>query len=119
MLGLLGVVRPRWPHLVLGRSRRAGLDILGQIFVDNLLTQHGPSHTSIGLRDCRDHELWRPRQNAGKTAPLSTGGQRRAATSPEAFIDYIRHDAELVTRYLEESFSFRVTEPDTAVVLTG
>jgi hypothetical protein len=22
------VVRPRWPHLPLGRSRRAGLDIL-------------------------------------------------------------------------------------------
>jgi hypothetical protein len=29
MLGLLGVVRPRWPHLPLGRSRRAVLDILG------------------------------------------------------------------------------------------
>jgi hypothetical protein len=32
-----------WP------SRRAGLDILGHIFFENLLTQHGPSHTSIGL----------------------------------------------------------------------
>jgi hypothetical protein len=50
MLGLLGAVRPRWPHLALGRSRRAGLDILGHIFFENLLTQHGPSHTSIPLR---------------------------------------------------------------------
>ncbi|MDQ3763802.1 MAG: bacteriocin family protein [Actinomycetota bacterium] len=33
-------------------------------------------------------------------------------------IGYSRHDAELVTLYLEESFSFRVTEPDAAVVLT-
>ncbi|MGH3999711.1 MAG: encapsulin [Pseudonocardiaceae bacterium] len=33
-------------------------------------------------------------------------------------IGYSRHDTELVTLYLEESFSFRVTEPDAAVVLT-
>jgi hypothetical protein len=50
MLGLLGVVRPRWPHLSLGRSRQAGLDIHGHIFFENLPTQHGPSHTSFGLR---------------------------------------------------------------------
>ena len=63
MLGLLGAVRPRWPHLALGRSRQAVLDILAtSIFFENLLTQHSPSHTSIGLRDCRDHELVRPRQ---------------------------------------------------------
>src|SRR4051794_24942451 len=29
MLGLLGAVRPRWPHLALGRSRGAGLEMLG------------------------------------------------------------------------------------------
>src|SRR5918998_5352994 len=28
MLGLLYVVRPRWPHLPLGRSRQTDLDIL-------------------------------------------------------------------------------------------
>jgi hypothetical protein len=27
------VVRPRWPHLPLGRSRPAGLDILGKLGV--------------------------------------------------------------------------------------
>lgn len=47
MLGLLGVVRPRWPHLTLGRSRQAVFNILCHIFFENLLTQHGPSHTSI------------------------------------------------------------------------
>ena len=40
-------MRPRWPHLPLGRSRQAVLDILGHIFLENLLTQHGPSHTPI------------------------------------------------------------------------
>ena len=43
MLGLLPVVRPRWSHLPLRRSRQAVLDILGHIFFENLLTQHGPS----------------------------------------------------------------------------
>ncbi|HEX2262634.1 MAG TPA: hypothetical protein VHH52_02575 [Pseudonocardiaceae bacterium] len=33
-------------------------------------------------------------------------------------IGYSRHDAEVVTLYLEESFSFRVSGPDAAVVLT-
>lgn len=33
-------------------------------------------------------------------------------------IGYTSHDAERVTLYLEESFSFRVTEPDAIVVLT-
>lgn len=33
-------------------------------------------------------------------------------------VGYVTHDAEQVTLYLEESFSFRVTEPDAAVVLT-
>jgi len=32
-------------------------------------------------------------------------------------VGYARHDAELVNLYLEESFSFRVNEPDAAVVL--
>jgi uncharacterized linocin/CFP29 family protein len=33
-------------------------------------------------------------------------------------VGYTRHDAELVTLYLEESFNFRVIEPDAVVVLT-
>jgi hypothetical protein len=34
MLVSFGVVRPQWPRLPLGRSRRAGLDILGHILVE-------------------------------------------------------------------------------------
>lgn len=30
MAVLLGAVRPRWPHPTLGRSRHAGLDIVGR-----------------------------------------------------------------------------------------
>jgi hypothetical protein len=34
MLGLLGVLRPRWPRLPLGRSRQAGLDIVRHILLE-------------------------------------------------------------------------------------
>jgi hypothetical protein len=64
MLGLLGVVRPRVAASALGRSRQAVLDILGYIFLENLLTQHGPSDTSIGLLACRDHEFVRAARDA-------------------------------------------------------
>lgn len=33
-------------------------------------------------------------------------------------VGYRDHDADTVTLYLEETFSFRVTEPDAAAVLT-
>lgn len=36
MLGLLGAVRPWWPRLSLGRSRQAGLDIVGHILFVHL-----------------------------------------------------------------------------------
>ena len=39
MLGLLGVVRPWLPRLPLGRSRHAGIDIVGHILFELLLTQ--------------------------------------------------------------------------------
>lgn len=46
------------------------------------------------------------------------GGDFLLDVGQDFSIGYTRHDAELVTLYLEESFSFRVTEPDAAVVLT-
>lgn len=50
---------------------------------------------------------------------LSTrGGDFILDVGQDFSIGYTRHDGELVTLYLEESFSFRVTEPDAAVVLT-
>ena len=39
MLNLLGVVQPWLPRLPLGRSRQAGLDIVGHILFKYLLTQ--------------------------------------------------------------------------------
>jgi hypothetical protein len=39
MLGLLGVVRPWLPRLPLGRSRQAGLDIVGHILFQHRLTR--------------------------------------------------------------------------------
>ncbi len=46
------------------------------------------------------------------------GGDFLLDVGQDLSIGYLRHDAELVTLYFEESFSFRVTEPDAAVVLT-
>ncbi|HVE73898.1 MAG TPA: family 1 encapsulin nanocompartment shell protein [Mycobacteriales bacterium] len=46
------------------------------------------------------------------------GGDFILDVGQDLSIGYSRHDAELVTLYFEESFSFRVTEPDAAVVLT-
>jgi uncharacterized linocin/CFP29 family protein len=46
------------------------------------------------------------------------GGDFILDVGQDLSIGYTRHDAELVTLYLEESFSFRVNEPDAAVVLT-
>lgn len=47
MLSLLGVVRPRWPHLPLGRSRQAVLDILGHV-VRSRHPPHWPACRSPG-----------------------------------------------------------------------
>lgn len=50
---------------------------------------------------------------------LSTQGDDVSLDVGQDFsIHYTHHDGELGTLYLEESFSFRVTEPDAAVVLT-
>jgi uncharacterized linocin/CFP29 family protein len=46
------------------------------------------------------------------------GGDFTLGVGQDFSIGYSRHDAEVVTLYLEESFSFRVSEPDAAVVLT-
>ena len=46
------------------------------------------------------------------------GGDFTLDIGQDFSIGYTAHDGELVTLYLEESFNFRVTEPDAAVVLT-
>jgi uncharacterized linocin/CFP29 family protein len=45
------------------------------------------------------------------------GGDFLLDVGQDFAIGYTNHNAEQVTLYLEESFSFRVTEPQAAVVL--
>ncbi|MGB6227524.1 MAG: family 1 encapsulin nanocompartment shell protein [Pseudonocardiaceae bacterium] len=61
--------------------------------------------------------VWAPGLD-GALVVSKRGGDFSLDIGQDFSIGYTRHDAELVTLYLEESFSFRVTEPDAAVVLT-
>ncbi|WNV86196.1 family 1 encapsulin nanocompartment shell protein [Umezawaea sp. Da 62-37] len=47
------------------------------------------------------------------------GGHFVLELGQDIAVGYSHHDADTVTLYLEESFSFRVLEPDAAVGLTG
>ena len=62
--------------------------------------------------------MWAPGLD-GAVVMSKRGGDFILSVGQDFSIGYTSHDAELVTLYLEESFSFRVTEPDAAVVLTG
>jgi uncharacterized linocin/CFP29 family protein len=61
--------------------------------------------------------VWAPGLD-GALVLSKRGGDFVLEVGQDFSIGYTRHDAEFVTLYLEESFSFRVTEPDAAVVLT-
>ncbi|MGH3788968.1 MAG: family 1 encapsulin nanocompartment shell protein [Pseudonocardiaceae bacterium] len=61
--------------------------------------------------------VWAPGLD-GALVVSKRGGDFILDVGQDLSIGYIRYDAELVTLYFEESFSFRVTEPDAAVVLT-
>lgn len=61
--------------------------------------------------------VWAPGLD-GALVVSKRGGDFILDIGQDLSIGYVRHDAELVTLYLEESFSFRVIEPDAAVVLT-
>jgi uncharacterized linocin/CFP29 family protein len=47
------------------------------------------------------------------------GGDFLLDVGQDIAIGYTNHDAETVSLYLEESFTFRVVEPGAAVVLTA
>ena len=55
----------------------------------------------------------------GAVVMRAGSGDFQLETGQDLAIGYRDHDAESVTFYLEESFSFRVTEPDAAVYLKG
>lgn len=61
--------------------------------------------------------VWAPGLD-GALVLSKRGGDFVLDVGQDLSIGYLRHDAELITLYLEESFSFRVTEPDAAVVLS-
>jgi uncharacterized linocin/CFP29 family protein len=61
--------------------------------------------------------MWAPGLD-GALVVSKRGGDFILDVGQDLSIGYLRHDAERVTLYLEESFSFRVSEPDAAVVLT-
>ncbi len=61
--------------------------------------------------------VWAPGLD-GAVVMSKRGGDFILDIGQDFSIGYVRHDAELVTLYLEESFSFRVTEPEAAVALT-
>lgn len=61
--------------------------------------------------------VWAPGLD-GALVVSKRGGDFILDVGQDLSIGYLQHDAELVTLYFEESFSFRVTEPDAAVVLT-
>ena len=61
--------------------------------------------------------VWAPGLN-GVLVLSMRGGDFTLDIGQDFSVGYTAHDGELVTLYLEESFSFRVAEPDAAVVLT-
>jgi uncharacterized linocin/CFP29 family protein len=61
--------------------------------------------------------IWAPGLD-GALLVSKRGGDFVLDVGQDLSIGYTRHDAELVTLYLEESFSFRVNEPDAVAVLT-
>ena len=60
--------------------------------------------------------VWAPGVDGGIVLSLR-GGDFLFESGQDISIGYLSHDAETVALYLEESFSFRVTEPDSAVAL--
>ncbi len=80
-------------------------------------TEHGYPVAQHLSRILGGEVVWAPGLD-GALLVSKRGGDFILEVGQDFSIGYTRHDAELVTLYLEESFSFRVTEPDAAVVLT-
>jgi uncharacterized linocin/CFP29 family protein len=60
--------------------------------------------------------VWSPGIEGGVVLSLR-GGDFRIESGQDLSIGYLDHDADVVRLYLEESFNFRVLEPDAAVAL--
>jgi len=60
--------------------------------------------------------VWAPGIEGGVVLSLR-GGDFQFDSGQDLSIGYLDHDADVVRLYIEESFSFRVLEPDAAVAL--
>jgi uncharacterized linocin/CFP29 family protein len=60
--------------------------------------------------------VWAPGVQGGIVLSLR-GGDFLLDCGQDLSIGYVDHDADLVRLYIEESFTFRVLEPDAAVAL--
>ena len=60
--------------------------------------------------------VWAPGIEGGVVLSLR-GGDFQIECGQDLSIGYLDHDADVVRLYLEESFNFRVLEPDAAVAL--
>ncbi len=61
--------------------------------------------------------VWSPGLEGGVVLSLR-GGDFKIESGQDLSIGYLDHDADVVRLYLEESFNFRVLEPDAAVALS-
>ena len=81
-------------------------------------TEHGGHLLLDHLRKILGGPLvWSPGLDGGIVLSLR-GGDFVIDAGQDLSIGYSDHDASVVRLYLEESFSFRVVEPDAAVALT-
>jgi uncharacterized linocin/CFP29 family protein len=62
--------------------------------------------------------VWAPGVDGGVVLSLR-GGDFVLESGQDLSIGYLDHDKDVVRLYLEESFSFRVLEPDSAVALVS
>ncbi len=80
-------------------------------------TEHGGHLLLDHLRQILGGPLvWAPGVQAGVVLSLR-GGDFVLDSGQDLSIGYLAHDAQTVRLYVEESFSFRVVEPDAAVTL--
>jgi uncharacterized linocin/CFP29 family protein len=104
--------------------RRAGIDgpyglaISPEIYAGIVeTTEHGGHLLFDHLRQILGGPLvWAPGVRGGLVLSLR-GGDFVLDCGQDISIGYLHHDADVVSFYLEETFSFRVVEPDSAVEL--
>jgi uncharacterized linocin/CFP29 family protein len=82
-------------------------------------TEHGGYPLLDHLKRILDGSVaWTPGLD-GAVVLSQRGGDFLLDVGQDLSIGYSQHDADAVSLYLEESFSFRVVQPDAAITMTG